>query len=426
MQQAQLTIDEAYRYLNTYGKSGKPVENLKRIRTLLDGLGNPQKKLRFIHVAGTNGKGSICEMLTEILTAQGYRVGTFTSPYVVDYSDRIRVGGKAIEAHYLTRHTQTVKLAAEKTACAGDYSQFEITMCIALMHFLERACDVVVWETGIGGLNDCTNVIEDPLVSVIASVSLDHTAVLGNTVEEIAVQKAGIIKENRPSVLSCANSAKVESIVRRTAICRCSRLTVVNSKNIRIVSDRLDGCEFTYRGKSYMTSMCGVHQAQNAASVIEALSACSGDLPVDSENIRLGIARAHVHARTEIISKDPLIILDGGHNPGGFQALADTLKSKTLPPRIAVIGMLREKNSITSIKQIAPLCDAFITVDGFHPNCISAGELAEEIRSIGKSAAAAESAEYAYRQLISAAGAYKTAVICGSLYLAGEILNCRA
>ncbi len=418
-----MTEQQVYEYLASYGKSGRPVENLKRAGALLEALGNPQDSLKFIHVAGTNGNGSICEMLTEILCAQGYRVGTFTSPYILEYSDRIRVNKKNIAAHYLIRHAEKVKKAAEKTPYGNDYSQFEITMCIALLHFAERACDVVVLETGIGGLNDCTNVIASPLVSIIGSVSYDHTAVLGDTLEQISAQKAGIIKEGCPAILSYGNEECVEQVFRRTAICRHSHLTIPLRSGVNILSDELSGCEFTYKGRRYKTAMCGAHQVQNAVSVIEALSAVRYSLPVSGENIALGISRASLHARTEIISQDPLIILDGGHNPDGFSALSEVLEGKTKAPRAALVGMLEGKNAVESLNKIIPLCNLFLTVDSFHRGAIDSRFLANEIGDRGGNAIAVGRVSEGYDRLMALKDSFETGVICGSLYLASEVYN---
>lgn len=418
-----MDIGEVYEYLGRYGKSGKPVENLSRIKCLLKELGDPQEGLKFIHVAGTNGKGSVCEMLTEMLYLQDVKVGTFTSPFVLEYADRIRINKRNIPDHYLIRHTETVKNAAARTPYGNDYSQFEITMCIALLHFKECGCDVVVWETGVGGLNDCTNVIQKPLVSVICSVSYDHTAILGETLEEIAAQKAGIIKHGCPVVLSPCNDKAVEDVVRRTAICRSSSLTIPDMKNVGIFSDTLQGCDFTYKGKHYSTSMCGIHQVRNAVTAIEAVRACSESIRVSENNIAAGVSNAVIPARTQILSADPLLILDGGHNPDGFKALGELLSSKTPAPRCAVVGILKDKKAAQSIEQLLPLCDMFITVDSFHPNAVNASELAQNIEAMGGKACAADDTVSAMQMLKDMRDKYNTQVICGSLYLASDVLN---
>lgn len=418
-----LDTNDVFEFLGRFGKSGKPVRDLSRIRTLLCELSDPQDGLRFIHVAGTNGKGSVCEMLTECLMAEGYRVGTFTSPYIIEYCDRIRINGINIPLHYLRRYTEIVKTAAEKTSYGFEYSQFEITMCIALLYFKERGCDVIVWETGVGGLLDSTNVIEDPLVSVICSVSYDHTAILGGTIEEITRQKCGIIKEGSPCVLSFGNKDITEDIFLRTAICNHSKAVIPNKKELEIISDTLLGCEFIYKGNSYKTSMCGIHQVSNAVTVIEALSAIKYALPVSGSAINKGIENAKIPARTQVISQYPLIILDGSHNPDGFSALSHLIETKTSAPRYILIGMLEEKESAESVRQLCPLADKIITVDTFHPKALSSVKLAEITSAEGVDTTSVSDVAKGITALKGLLRNGGTGIICGSLYLASEILT---
>lgn len=417
-----MDVKQAFEFIDSFGKSGRPVSDLSRIKSLLNELSNPQRSLKFIHVAGTNGKGSVCEMLTEAICHEGLRVGTFTSPYILEYCDRIRINKQNIPTHYLVKYAEIVSEAVSRTGYGKDFSQFEITMCIALLYFRERACDVVVWETGIGGKNDCTNVIENPLVSIICSVSFDHTAMLGNTIEEIATQKCGIIKEGCPCVMSFGNDAKAQDIFIRTAICRYSPAYIPNCTLLEIVSDTLDGCGFVYKGKAYRTAMCGIHQAANASTVIEAFHAMRNSLPISQTSIEYGISHAKIHARAEVINKEPLIILDGGHNPNGFSALSHLIRSKTSGKRTVLIGMLKDKEAISAVSHIASVCDTFITVDGFHPNAIDSNELAEEIGRFGVTSYAAGSVSQGFSDLIrlSEGG---VGIICGSLYLASQILT---
>lgn len=419
-----LTEKEVFEFLAQYGKSGKPQKDLSRIASLLDILDNPQDGLRFIHVAGTNGKGSVCEMLTETLIAEGYRVGTFTSPYIIEYNDRIRINGKNIPMHYLERYASIVKAATEKTCYGFEFSQFEITMCIALLYFMERACDVVVWETGVGGRLDCTNIIKNPLVSIICSVSYDHTAILGSTIEEIANQKCGIIKENCPAVLSFDNGKTVKDIFERTCITTQSEANIPLESELSIVSDTLTGCEFVYKGRHYKTYMCGIHQAANATSVIEAVYAIRHSLFISQKSLEKGISRARIPARAQVLSKEPLIILDGSHNPDGFGALCHLLETKTASPRYILVGMLEEKESATSVRQLAPLADVFITTDSFHPKALSAYELGRITEGTNVNTIVLPKLDDALNklcELLKVKGGM--GVICGSLYLASEILQ---
>ena len=201
-----MTFEQAMKFISSFTKSGEPVRNLDRIAGLLNQVGNPQKNLKFIHIAGTNGKGSVAEYLTNILIQSGYRTGTLTSPYIRHYQDRIRFNGQDIPEKILCELCEGL----QATVTGTDYSQFEITMVIAFLYFVRKNTDVVVLETGIGGLLDATNIIEKPLVSVLTSVSKDHMEILGDTIEKIAAQKAGIIKPGCPAVISPVNKGETD------------------------------------------------------------------------------------------------------------------------------------------------------------------------------------------------------------------------
>ena len=193
-----MNYNEAMNFVNSYSKSGKAVTDLSRARELMKRIGNPEKQLKFVHVAGTNGKGSTVEYISNALIYSGYKTGQFTSPFILHYADRIRINGQEIDEKSLCEIAEKVK----NSVADEEYSQFEITMAIALLWYAREKCDIVVLEAGIGGLLDCTNVIPPPVVAVITSISLDHTAILGDSVEKIAAQKAGIIKENSAVILS--------------------------------------------------------------------------------------------------------------------------------------------------------------------------------------------------------------------------------
>ncbi|MDE5937154.1 MAG: bifunctional tetrahydrofolate synthase/dihydrofolate synthase, partial [Ruminococcus sp.] len=208
-----MNFNECMEFVNSFSKSGKPVTDLSRARELMRLVGNPEKRLDFIHVAGTNGKGSTVEYISNALIYSGYKVGQFTSPFVLHYTDRIRINGKEIDEKSFCKICEFVKERIDNQ----PYSQFEITMAIAMWWFDMEVCDIVVLEAGIGGLLDCTNIIQSPVLSVITSISLDHTAILGDTIEKIAVQKAGIIKENSAVVLSVDNKKSVVDVVKNKA-----------------------------------------------------------------------------------------------------------------------------------------------------------------------------------------------------------------
>lgn len=408
-------------YISSFDRKGKRISDLSRARRLMELVGNPQESLEFIHIAGTNGKGSMATMMAEILTAQGYKTGLFTSPFLIEYTDRIRINGENIPKEKLCETVCRIKPAIENSGVRGDFSQFEITQAIAFSYYKEEKCDVVVLETGLGGLVDCTNVIESPIVTLIGSVSYDHTAILGETLEEIATQKAGIIKKNRPCILSAGNDMRVVKTVREYASEMESQLCIPNLQLCRVLKMDISGSVFSYKGENFEISMQGLHQVSNALTVIDAVKFVNEKLPVSHTSVLEGLKKAKLVGRVEVISKKPLTILDGGHNPDGTRALAEVLKN-TPKPIVAVIGMHRDKNCENAVKNLVGVVDRFIAVDGFSELDTEKGELCKVIARVGGQAEVGETIESAVTRARELCGE-GTAVICGSLYLVSYIHN---
>ncbi|MBQ2581431.1 MAG: bifunctional folylpolyglutamate synthase/dihydrofolate synthase, partial [Ruminococcus sp.] len=256
-------------FINQFTHSGKPVTDLSRIRRLLGALGDPQDKLAFVHIAGTNGKGSVAEMFNRIFISAGLKTGCFTSPFILRYNDRIRIDGCDIPDSELSQIAETVSKAVDELPEKDDFSQFEITQAIAFLYFVKHACDIVVLETGLGGLLDCTNVITSPLLTVITTIDLDHTAILGDTVAQIAAQKAGIIKPGVPCVLSANNPDEAVDVVRAAAQKNGSQLVIPDITTAVVTHADHFGSRFEYGGQQYTLSMAGMHQVTNALTVIE-------------------------------------------------------------------------------------------------------------------------------------------------------------
>ncbi|MGN0601705.1 MAG: bifunctional folylpolyglutamate synthase/dihydrofolate synthase [Oscillospiraceae bacterium] len=408
-------------FINGFSKKGGKVKDLSRIKKLLDAVGNPEKELKFVHIAGTNGKGSMAQMFDEIFIDAGYNTGLFTSPYLIEYNDRIQVNNQNIPDWELEKISEQIRPAVESLENYKDFSQFEITQTIAFLYFAKQKCDVVVLETGVGGLLDSTNIIENPLVSVIGSVSYDHTAILGNTLEEIAFQKAGIIKPHCPCVLSAGNDMRVVNTVRERAIEMQSQLVIPNLYLCKADKWDVFGCEFWYKGENYSLSMGGLHQISNAITVLEAIKFPGEKMKISRENIKNGLKRAKVCARTEVLSEDPLTILDGAHNPDGMKALAKALEALPQSPKIAVVGMLKEKNSPDAIKELTWIVDRFVCVDGYYPLETDKNELVKIIESIG---GRAETSDLSLEDTIKTVRDNNhngLTLICGSLFLAAEI-----
>ena len=239
-------IDEL-EFINSFSHSGKPVKDLSRIKALLSDLGDPQDSLKFVHIAGTNGKGSMAQMFSEVFQCAGLKTGLFTSPYIISYTDRIKINGIDIPKPALAKMAKRVKAVTDMHCDRENFSQFEITTAIAFLYFAEENCDIVVLETGLGGLLDSTNVIKTPVLTVIGSVDFDHTAILGDTLEKIAYQKAGIIKPHCPCVLSAGNDMKVIRTVREQAVKNLSQLVIPDINQLKLISCDVFGSKFEFK-----------------------------------------------------------------------------------------------------------------------------------------------------------------------------------
>ena len=301
---AGMTENEAVAYIENYGWSTTRL-GLARTRELLAKLGNPQKRLRFIHVAGSNGKGSACAMFDAILSAAGYQTGLYTSPYIEEFSERIRVDGENIPGEALAKITERVKAIAD--AMADHPSQFELVTAIGMVYFLERDCDVVVLEVGMGGALDSTNAIDAPELAVIANIGLEHTEYLGDTLEKIAATKAGIIKPGCACV--CYDGApEVTHVLRDVCAEKGVRLTRVDYANLKPLAQSLEGQDFAWKGQPYRLNLIGEHQLHNAALVltgVEALRARGWNIP--DAAVLGGLQTVTWPARLEVLNRSPLL-----------------------------------------------------------------------------------------------------------------------
>ena len=409
-------------YINSFSKLGKPVNNLLRFARIMQALGNPQNKLRFVHVAGTNGKGSTVRMIAETLTRSGYKTGEFTSPYIRVYNDRIRINGVNISDMELVEIISGMKPIID--GLCTECSQFEITTAIAFFYFAACKCDIVVLEAGIGGLLDCTNIIEKSCASVITSISLDHTAILGDTIEKIARQKAGIIKAECPLVLAPFQKREVHALMYRTAMQFNSLFVTPNTDRLKIEKCDYTGSRFVYKGFAYLVSMVGKHQIHNALTAIETLNTLKsrGWRRISYVHIYEGIKAAAVPSRCQIIHPDkPFVMIDGAHNPDGMRALADFIRTVPKAPKIMVCGMLEDKDWQTAIGYISRYIDKAVCLDGFAPKTVFAPKLAEMFID-GETAGINE----AVSRAISFAGTDGMVVIAGSLYLAAALQKHRS
>lgn len=413
---------EAVKYIHSLLKFGiRP--GLNGMDALLHFLGNPHKALKYVHVAGTNGKGSTSTAVSNVLIDAGYKVGLYTSPYVSDFLERIQFCGKPIDKAIFAKNVEKVKNAVE-TLEKDDViiTEFEALTASAFLCYKELECDVVVLEVGLGGRLDATNVIETPLVNVITSLSIDHSAILGNTIEEIAFEKCGTIKENGSVVCSFGQPKGAIKVVEKTIRDKNNTLTIPCESDIEILKSDIFGIDFKYKNQEYSVKMAGEHQVKNMACVIEACNILKRYFNLANENIKSGISKTILPARVEIISEKPLVILDGGHNEDGakafYNAVLPEIKNKNV---IVVAGMMADKSVENSLKPLMKKADAFFAVTPKNPRAMSCMELAEIANKYSKEVIATENAKDAIKIATSMLDEKTVLLVVGSLYLAGEI-----
>ena len=415
-----MTYDEAIKYIhgvsNFFCKPG-----LDRVSELCLGLGNPQNELKFIHVAGTNGKGSTCAMLDSILRAAGYKVGLYTSPFVRIFNERMRVNGENIPNDTLSRLTKRAKAVAEKMS--DPPTEFELITAIAFDYFREEGCDVVILEVGMGGRLDATNIITSPCLSIITGISLDHTSFLGSSTAEIAVEKAGIIKQNCP-VLWGGIDIESEAKIYEKATAMQSPIYKTDYCKLKILSSTLNGTIFNYRSREGVEiSLLGEYQPRNAALVLDAIDLLG--LEVSEDAIRQGLKSARWAARFEIISHDPLIIFDGAHNAEGIDLAVKSI-DKYFPGDSVIIisGVLRDKDYHAIARSIARVSRRGFTITPDNPRALSAKDYADVLTDYDCHSTPSDSIKEALASAIPVAKAENRPIlILGSLYTYSEVMD---
>ncbi|MDO4502253.1 MAG: folylpolyglutamate synthase/dihydrofolate synthase family protein [Coriobacteriia bacterium] len=359
---------------------------LDRTRLLLDLIGRPQNQLRFVHVAGTNGKGSMCSVLASVLQAAGYRTGLFTSPYLITFEERIRVDGANIALDDLRDVTLVVRdAAAQVQEQLGEHpTEFELMTAVALLHFARSRCDVVVLEVGLGGRLDSTNVIESPEVCVIARMGLDHTAVLGTTLEQVAAEKAGIIKPGCP-VVSWPQEEPAMAVVRqRCAELGCDlRIPDFAQLTVELVGQGVRPFAYGDFGPLEL-QLLGSYQPYNAALALEAVAALrerGWDVPDDA--VCAGVAATQWPGRFQVVAQEPVFVVDGGHNPQGAQALADSL-TDVFPGRkpVLLMGVLADKDYLSMLRTVLPLADSLVAYTPPSPRALAAQDLVAAVQQV--------------------------------------------
>jgi len=416
-----LTYDEALCYIHSKERFGSR-PGLSRIRRLCALLGDPQDAPRFVHVAGTNGKGSVTALLASVLTRSGYRTGRYISPYVECFNERIAVDGRYIADGELASAVADVRVFAEQMAEEGDSpTEFEIITAAAFLHFKRAGCQVVALETGLGGRLDATNVIPPPLCAVLTHISYDHMQVLGTSLADIAFEKCGILKAGSEAVCYPSQQDEALAVIKERAADEGIALRMADAGALTDVECTLSGSSFKYRGAPYRLRLLGYHQCLNAITVLEAVGALrQRGLLIPDDAVRAGFLETAFPARLELLSEKPAVLLDGAHNPDGTDALCAALDSLVGERRLAaVMGMLKDKDYAYCAERIARRSAAFFAVEPDNPRALPS-ELLSDIaapfchntRHFGRDYAGAVAAAKA------AAGESGAVVICGSLYMA--------
>lgn len=419
-----MNYTEARVYLDEISKYGS-VLGLESMKELLDRLGNPQDDLKFIHISGTNGKGSVLAYLSTVLSGAGYRTGRYISPTLFSYRERIQVDQEYIEKDALARHVTKIAAAVEdmKTAGLAGPTAFEIETALAFLYFKEKRCDIVTLETGLGGLLDATNVIRTPVIEVIASISMDHMDCLGDTLEKIAQQKAGIIKPNT-LVVSAAQQPEAAKVIADTCKEKNCSLRTVDPTQLRDIHYGYDLQSFSYKAwVNVQIRLAGSYQIQNAALALEAVEALREvGYQLSDEQVRAGMLNTVWRGRFTLLRRDPVVIIDGAHNPGAAQELKQSLELYFPGKKLHyIMGMFKDKDFQTVIELTAPLAEDIITVETPHnPRALSAEALKEAVEAVNPQTKAAESIAQAVKMSLERAGKEDVIIIFGSLSFLGE------
>jgi dihydrofolate synthase / folylpolyglutamate synthase len=426
-----MTYEEALALIHDRLRFGSKL-TLTRIRELLGVLGDPHKELRIIHVAGTNGKGSVSKYIYHALREHGYNVGLYTSPYLLDFRERIEADGSWIGKDELAEYTLRVLAAADWMQSNGSDAptEFEIVMAMAFLYFKEKQCDYVVLEVGLGGKGDATNIIESPLASVITSISFDHMEYLGNTLTAIAGEKAGIIKPGCPVIYNVKDAGAREVIRERARELGCRHYAVADvAAKAEIKGLTLSGGIFSadilgHRYENVFTPLAGVHQVDNAITALFTLEVLirDGRIPLDREKILSGLAKTTHIGRLEKLSEHPLVIIDGAHNAEGMDALCRSIAPLiTGKKTLFVLGILKDKEFRKMLESALSLGVDMALSEPDNPRKASAEELAEVVASLGGNAVVLGDAQKAIKYAKEKRSEYDCFLFAGSLYFISTI-----
>ena len=415
-----MTLDEALRYIHEVCWKGT-IPGLERIQALLDAMGNPERKCKFVHVTGTNGKGSTCAMVASILRKAGYKTGLYTSPYLIRFNERIQINGEQISDADICELTEYVKPFAE--SIFERPTEFEMVTAIGFEYFARHKCDIVVCEVGMGGEFDATNVIPAPEAAVICNIGLDHTEVLGDTLEKIAGAKAGIIKPGCDAVLY-RERPSVEAVFEERCKALNAPLHKADFDSLHLLSHSLEGQVFDWeRFHALRLPLLGEHQLHNAAVALTTARVLQKrGWKITDEQIREGIESVRWPGRFELMRKDPMFIIDGGHNPQCIEALVRNIRDYLPGRELTVLtGVLGDKDFHCMYRDVAQYAKEFITITPANPRALTAEKLADYLRQFGKPVTACDVVADGVRLAIEHAGKDGVVLCYGSLYMIGDI-----
>lgn len=417
-----MTYQQAVDYMLTPG-GPKTRLGLERITELMEKLGDPQKQLHFVHVAGTNGKGSVCAMLSSILTKAGYTTGLYTSPHLFRVNERMKINGVDISDQELTALAQQVKPVTDRME--DEPTEFERITAMALLYFQQRKCDVVVLEVGLGGRLDSTNVIGAPDAAVITNIALEHTQLLGDTLEKIAREKAGVIKEHTPVALY-GQTREVEQVVEGICQEKGGRLWVSAPEQVRVEQSSLHGQRVSYRARKELElPLLGGHQAYNMALALETVDLLVRErgYHISDEAVRAGLAEVAWPGRLEVLRHFPTVLVDGAHNPDGVRQLAAAMEQYLPGQKVTfVMGVMADKDYVEMAGMMAPYAKEFITVAPDYHRALDAQSLRDTIeRELHVPARSGGSVQQGLELALTGASPEDTIVIFGSLYQVGEV-----
>ncbi len=421
-----MNYDDALHYIHGTSKFGSKL-GLTNITNLLDLMGNIHKKLNYIHVAGTNGKGSTTAMIASILKQSAYKVGMYTSPYIEEFTERIQINNQNIDKEKLAIIISQIKDNIKEMLKSGynHPTEFEIITAAAFQYFYDEKCDYVVLEVGMGGRFDATNVIPPPLVSVITSISIDHIAHLGNNVSQIAFEKCGIIKNNVPVVTYPYQDKEALEVIRDISKQKSAKLLIPTLLEFDVLSDTLYGTIFNYNGyKEIEIQLLGIHQVYNAILAISTANLLKDyyKLDISEGAIKRGIKETRWPGRLEILSYNPMFIIDGGHNLSGIQVLSKALNRYfKKEKKIIIIGMLKDKAYEKCIEIIAQDAESIIATEPDNNRALDANIIKDIAQAYCNHIIVQKDIRKAVEQALNISKGQEVICCCGSLYLIGSV-----